>query len=397
MALKKWATIVHRHQYKVSLLALVITFSGVTLLLDAPKGANLDWLGVALTVLGGLLITWGVWPRNEPPVVTARSLANRLIRWLTWDSALLPFFPLMGVAAILADLGYNTFLSATPAIQSEDAIVLLAGVALIGYNFVTAKFGRERDFVFLFFVCLNMILVVPLLAARAFYADFERSVDVYSWVALAPQASTVLSLLGVTNSVHMVPGSTAPGLTFTPQKLGVPVTVVITAACSGIYSFGIFASAFVGFVLTEVERLSKRIWVFLILGFLASYVANILRMVVIVLIGFYTDSAQTELQNMLIAHSYGGWIIFIGWVTAFWGVLFRFLPPGKQPVRLGEFGVETNSEKNSLCRACGGALTPAVPARRCVCGAILHLACFRGGFCPVCGHPQSTEAVPRQG
>ena len=60
MALKKWATIAHRHRYKVSLLALVITFSGVTLLLDAPKGAILDWLGVPLIVLGGLLITWGV-------------------------------------------------------------------------------------------------------------------------------------------------------------------------------------------------------------------------------------------------------------------------------------------------------------------------------------------------
>src|SRR5881296_3749735 len=49
----------------------------------------------------------------------------------------------------------------------------------------------------LFFLCLNAILVVPLLAARTYFADAEHSVDVYSWVALAPETSAVLSLLGV--------------------------------------------------------------------------------------------------------------------------------------------------------------------------------------------------------
>src|SRR5439155_1844164 len=126
----------------------------------------------------------------------------------------------------------------------------------------------------------------PLVIGRAFYADFERSVDVYSWVALAPETSAVLSLLGVSNNVHAISGSTAPGLTFAPQKLSIQVTIVITTACSGIYSFGIFASAFVAFVLTEYERSSRWMWSPLGMEFLASYASNGARMVVIVLFGY---------------------------------------------------------------------------------------------------------------
>src|SRR5207249_10269132 len=93
---------------------------------------------------------------------------------------LVRLFPAIGVGIILADFMYNLLLSATPSLQTEDIIVLLAAATLLGYGFVPARFAREREFVLLFFMCLTAILVVPLLVARAFYADFERSVDLYS-------------------------------------------------------------------------------------------------------------------------------------------------------------------------------------------------------------------------
>src|SRR5205807_9487873 len=99
-------------------------------------------------------------------------------------------------------------------------VILRPAAALLGYVSVPARFAREREFVLLSCMCLNAILVVPLLAARAFYTDFERSVDLNSWVALAPETSAVLNRLGVINMVHPVAGSTAPGLTFQPPSLG---------------------------------------------------------------------------------------------------------------------------------------------------------------------------------
>src|SRR5213079_2024789 len=137
-----------------------------------------------------------------------------------------------------------------------------------------------------------------LLISRVYYQDLQRSVDVYSWVALAPETSGFLSVIGISNTVHSVAGATAPGLTFVPVHVGAEVTVVITTACSGIYSFGIFASAFAAFVVTEYERLTNRTWALLSMGLLTSYAANVLRMVIIVLAGYYADTPAASLQNL---------------------------------------------------------------------------------------------------
>jgi exosortase/archaeosortase family protein len=168
----------------------------------------------------------------------------------------------------------------------------------------------------------------------------------------------------------------------------VPVTLVISTACSGIYSFGIFASAYSAFLLTEYERASRRLWYILGLGFLASYAANLLRMVVIVLVGYYTDSAQTDLQYLLLAHSYAGWIIFLAWLALFWGLLFKFLRPGGLTASATSAPKVTDlqASKRPSCRFCGELLTPTIPAARCTCGAIYHRRCSSvGAQCISCG------------
>ena len=231
---------------------------------------------------------------------------------------------------------------------------------------------------------MNAILVAPLLLARVLSSDFERSVDLYSWVALAPQTGALLNLLGVSNSVHPVAGSTAPGLTFVPRNTAIQVTVVITTACSGIYSFAIFGSAFIAFVLSEYDRLYWRTWALLGLGFLSAYVANVLRMAVIVLVGYFTDTTSTALQSMLIAHSYAGWLIFLGWTALFWAALLRLLPIG--PARVRPAAGETRRRSDSRCGICAAALTPVRPATRCECGEFFHRACLTSARrCPSCG------------
>ncbi len=367
-------------------IALITTFAGVGLLLDRPKGSILEWLGIPFLIIGGAVFAWAVWPTGQVLVQSAPNLANRLLRWVTWDRRLVKLFPAIGVAIVIADLSFNMLLSATPALLTEDIIVLLAAFVLMAYGFVPPRFARERDFVLMFFIALNAILVAPLLVARAYYADFERSVDLYSWAALAPETGAVLSVVGVQNSVHAVPGATAPGLTFTPRNLAVQVTIIITTSCSGIYSFGIFASAFAAFVLTEYERPSKRMWVLLGLGLLTSYAANVLRMVVIVLIGYYTDTAQTDLQNMLVAHSYAGWLIFLGWIALFWSVAFKLMPLERGADSAAAPSEVRVTHAEPRCGICSESLTPVIPATRCTCGSYYHRNCLATARqCPSCG------------
>ena len=385
MEIMRWVVALQRRRRTMILVALVTTFAGLTVILNQPEGTSLAWVGIPLVAGGAAMLVGIVWPAGTRLAEAPPSLASKLIRRATWNGRLVRLFPMLGVMMLAADLLYNLKLSATPALQTEDTIVILAAGVFIVYGFVPPRFSRERDFVLTFAVALNAILVVPLLLARAWEANFERSVDVYSWVALAPQTSAVLRLVGVENTIHPVAGATAPGLTFTPQHLGVPVTVVITTACSGIYSFGIFASAFVAFVLTEFQRPARRVWLLLGLGMLTAYVANVLRMVIIVLVGYYTDSTQTDLQNMLVAHSYAGWLIFLGWIALFWAILFKVAPIGETSlVRREIYG--GRKHKATRCGICAVELSPLVPAMQCACGAFHHRTCLElTGRCPACG------------
>ena len=390
MGIMRWVAVSQLHRRAMMLVALVMTFAGLALILNQPERTSLAWVGIPLVVGGAAILVGIVWPAATRLQEAPPSLACGLIRRATWDGRLVRLFPMIGVMILAADLLYNLKLSASPGLQTEDTIAILAAGVFMVYGFVPPRFSRERDFVLTFVIALNAILVVPLLLARAWEANFERSVDFYSWVALAPETSAVLRLLGVENTVHPVAGATAPGLTFTPQHLGVQVTVVITTACSGVYSFGIFAAAFVAFVLTEFQRPARRLWLLLGLGMGAAYVANVLRMVIIVLVGYYTDSTETDLQNMLIAHSYAGWLIFLGWIAVFWGALFKFLPVEE----VSEKAAETPPERAGRigCRACGEALSPAVPATRCTCGAYYHVPCIPTIMrCRACGTRMNTE------
>ncbi len=326
-------------------------------------------------------------------------MGSRLIHRLTGRGRLTPLFPVFGVAIVVLDLGYNLFLSASPGLLTEDIIVLLSAAALLAYGLVPSAYARERDFVLLFFLFLDLILVVPLLAARVVTHSIDASVDVYSWTALAPETGALLSLLGVSNSVHAVAGFTAPGLTFTPLNSNVAATLVITTACSGIYSFGIFAAAYIAFLLTEYARPSRRLWLLLALGFAASYAANLLRMVVIVLVGYYTDTAASDLQNLLLAHSYAGWVIFLAWLALFWGLLFRFLPLEKEePVPTGETKALSPAARTNVCGICGRPLSPAIPAARCACGAIHHRTCLAAaGECPACHRKTASGSAVADG
>jgi len=377
--------------------ALLVTFGAVALVLDRPKGGVEAWLALPLFAAGAGLFVWGVWPhRKEVSAFGEPTLAVRLLGFLTWDARLTKFFPVAGAALIAADLAYNFLVSATPDFLTEDILVLLLAGVFLGYGMVPPRYGRERDFVLLFFMILNGILVAPLLVSRLVTHNLDASVDAYSWVALAPETGAILFLLGIPNAVHAVPGLTAPGLTFTPQHLSVPATLVITTSCSGIYSFGIFASAFASFILTEYTKPDRKLWAFLGLGVVAAYVANVFRMVVIVLVGYYTDTPDTDLQNMLVAHSYAGWFIFLGWTALFWGLLFRFMPLESRAEAAEPSAKEIPEEPEirGICAICEMSLSPTLVATRCQCGTYLHQACLvTTGRCPRCGRGSRAVAI----
>jgi len=372
-----------RHRTASVLAALLLIFAGVDLLLNPPKGQALELFGIPF-LAAGLAILALIFRRAESglPKSVRPTLGSRIIDRFTLHGRLVRFLPAIAISIIALDLAYNQLVFGAISLGTEDTAVLLFAAALFAYPIAPAKFARERDFVLLFMGTLILILVLPLLLTRLYYQDLEKSVDIYSWTALAPQTAWTLNLIGVPARVHAFPFTTAPALTFA-TKSGTELTVIITTACSGIYSFGIFASAFVAFVLTEFERLQPRVFALLGLGFLTSYVANILRMTGIVMFGAYSGTPEESVQNMLLAHSNLGWVIFLAWISLFWALVFRFF------VHRPAAGTKLEPRRRGvLCGLCGDSLTPALPGYRCECGKFYHVACAEGaGECPRCHRP----------
>ncbi len=374
------------HRNVLVVAGLILVVAGVDLVVNRPKG-DVGLVPVPLLAAGFAILALVFWPTAKGgPRSPGDTLAHRFLWWATLDGRLIPLFPVFGIAVIVADLAYNAFWAVTPELLEHDQAALLAGGMLITYRFVPQRYGRERDFVFLFAFTLSLILVLPLLFLRAF-GDINESVDAYSWVALAPQTGAIMNAIGIPTTLGPVAGNTAPGLTFRTEG-GLWVTVVITSACSGIYSFAIFASAFTAFVMTEQKRLTKRVVAFFALGVFLAYLANILRMVAIAYIGYKYDTPQEGVNNLLIAHSNLGWIIFLAWIALFWMALFRFLPRDSSTQAGVAVQAVLPKRRGTFCGICGIVLTPAIPATRCACGKFYHAECLNGeGRCPNCQAP----------
>jgi archaeosortase C (PEF-CTERM variant) len=382
------------HRNFLVVAALILVVAGTDLIVNRPKGEEVGWFFVPLLAAGFTILALVFWPATKAgPRAPGDTLAHRFLWWATWNGRMIPLFPVFGIAVIVADLTYNAFLATTPELLEHDQAALLAGGMLVAYRFVPERYGRERDFVFLFAFTLSLILVLPLLVLRAF-GDINESVDAYSWVALAPQTGAILNAIGIPTTLGPVASSTAPGLTFVTER-GLQVTVAITSACSGIYSFAIFSSAFAAFVMTEQKRLTKRVVAFFGLGIFLAYLANILRMVAIVVIGYKYDTPEKGVNNMLIAHSNFGWIIFLGWIALFWLLLFRFMPRELPAETTPAAQVALPKRRGVFCGVCGIVLTPAIPATRCQCGKMYHVECLTAeGRCAICSTPAPVSTYP---
>ncbi len=90
-------------------------------------------------------------------------------------------------------------------------------------------------------------------------------------------------------------------------------TLAISAYCAGMYSFSIFLSAFISFVLVFERMKPRTLLLVLGLGLLIAYLGNLFRMVIIGVVGYLWGMGA-----LLWAHENVGWVIFLAWSSLFW-------------------------------------------------------------------------------
>src|SRR3989339_853988 len=86
----------------------------------------------------------------------------------------------------------------------------------------------------------------------------------------------------------------------------------IGVGCSGLYSAGLFFSAFLAFVLTRYRKLDANIGIGLGIGLLVTWASNIIRMTITIMVGIaYGHPA------LAFVHGYIGILIFVACITVF--------------------------------------------------------------------------------
>lgn len=318
-----------RPRFLIGLLSIIAGLDISVLLTKFPR-----LVGIIFIAVGALLIYLDLRESREAAAPEVRKvprettpkprLSQRLVSKLSLDGRLVPFFWILGIIVVAADLAMNLS-GHNSEIGSFDMIIIAFGATLVLYAPLSKKYPRELDFLIVFFAFLIVILIIPLWIVGNLSGNIEdlTSQQDIIYVLLTAPLSGILTILGIENSAHGL------FLQFVGAN-GDSLSIGIAASCAGIYSIGIFLAAFLAFVLSEFTVFTRRIALLLGIGVLFTYVANLLRMTIVVLAGYYNGMGtmgDPEPFTLLWTHAYAGEIIFICWVALFWWVAFRYFAP----------------------------------------------------------------------
>ena len=185
--------------------------------------------------------------------------------------------------------------------------ILLCGISLILFGYL--KFRP-----------LLLPCSFPLIAIFAFqtYELFSENLESIASPLLTPTVELTLiflNLLGVNASSYN------HTITFLTRD-NIPMYIPIVIDCTGIWSLGAFTVALFMVLLIFPRMISRKGVLFILIGYLGTYSANIVRVTLICLSGyFYGYSGVTQA-----VHTHLGWVAFSIWMGVFWYFFFsRYL------------------------------------------------------------------------
>lgn len=181
--------------------------------------------------------------------------------------------------------------------------ILLSGIGLV----VFGLYG---------FRTLLLPVALPFIAVAG-YSSYELVLRNLEWLTgpLIPVTTsisvTLLNLIGIHTVVH------DNVFTFLSQT-GQPISLTVVSDCTGIMSLGTFTiAAFIVFI-SFPQSFTKKGMLLIFFGYLGTYCANIFRIVLISLSGYFFGPVGV----MEHVHVNIGWIVFSVWMIVFWYYFF---------------------------------------------------------------------------
>jgi exosortase/archaeosortase family protein len=237
--------------------------------------------------------------------------------------------PFLGFIILLSWSAWKIGVGGSTDLQMQDFVVTLFSLSLVLYLSGPSKLQAVRDFVVLYLMFLTIVFVIIWRVYEILSGGSSGEIAGYAeyYVVTEPMVG-ILQTLGF--HTHAILDLNGPGLSNIIEYPhgGVMLRVGIGTGCSGLYSAGLFFSAFLAFVLVRYRKVDRYIGAALGIGFLLTWAANIIRMVITVLTGIAWG--QPALATV---HSYLGVLIFVAFITVFWTLTVRWLDR-KEPVTI---------------------------------------------------------------
>ena len=247
-------------------------------------------------------------------------LVDLLSRIMTKErSAVL--IPMAGFLLIAIWSGWKLFVTGQADLRMEDFIVTLFGISLVLYHAGPSKYIMEKDFAILYLMFLTIVFAVIWKTYTIVSGDSYYRINAYSeYYFITSPVVFLVRLFGVGASSELDASSHGISNTIIYEYHGRNIYLGIGEGCSGLYSAGLFFSAFLAFVLVRYRRVDRHILAALGLGFALTWLSNILRMVITILVGSIWGHPA-----LVFVHSYIGILIFVAFVTVFWLLIVRWL------------------------------------------------------------------------
>lgn len=221
---------------------------------------------------------------------------------------------IIGALVITAVIAYNKLFSSSPEIGDSDSLAIMFGLATMLYPLLQNRYKIEASFALIFIGIVMVLLVTPrfVMSLSEGAVSYPMS-DSYVHYMLAAPFSGILDIIGI-------PSSSTGNMVTIEFRDGSIHSLIISAYCAGLYSFSIFLSAFISFVLVFENLRRRTLAIVLSLGLIVAYLGNLFRMVVIGIVGYYRG-----IDALHWTHENAGWIIFLSWSAVFWWLILGYI------------------------------------------------------------------------
>jgi len=288
---------------------------------------------------GALFFLYGLLQKTDKEIKKREGILISLLSKVLSKEQCGKVIPFVGFLLLILWSLYKIVIIGTSNLTMDDIIMTLLSISLILYYSGPSKYQREKDFIVLYLIFLaitfEIIIAIFIFLSGNSWAVFSA----YSEYYLVTQPVVFFSNIFGAN-VNAVLDMNQTGISNFIEywyqghllRLGIGIT------CSGIYTIGLFFSAFLAFVLVKYQKMDRYIATSLALGLFITWAANIVRMVITVVIGAYYG-----FQALAVVHMYIGIVIFVIFASVFWFLIVRWLD--KKEITPSVSSIPDDSEK----------------------------------------------------